>query len=442
MARVIAIRVAWTTPNVSTSKCEALPTEQAKAVSFDILFTGTNSQYAKGDARFARAILADPAQDLDDRSLTAGWRWGFGEVEGSYSWNAAFRPAGYDQYPRILRIAPSGRTEWLTLNAMKSAFAPNTLETVNLYNDVAKKRAYYGFPLKQQSMHVQIWGDMLEQAGFKPSDIPTKWEDYWSFWCDKVQPAYRKATSSRIYATGFPMGVDSSDSFYSFLTFMDAYNVKLVDDNGKLLVDDPKVKQGLVNALRDYTEPYTKGCTPPSSTSWKDPDNNVAFHNKTILMTHNATISIAAKWFDDMNNEKLSAAEREQAKKNYVTKTRQAIAKAQAAEADLLKERRGFCDLCASVQAAIVEVLVTKTVRAARRQGVRCVTASGGVTCNRALRAGLATACGRAGLTLRLAERSFCTDNAAMIGVVAERKHRLGKPPTSLDAEIMPGWRL
>ena len=71
------------------------------------------------------------------------------------------------------------------------------------------------------------------------------------------------------------MGVDSSDSFYSFLTFMDAYNVKLVDDNGKLLVDDPKVRQGLINALRDYTNIRTRGCTPPSSTSWKDPDNNV-----------------------------------------------------------------------------------------------------------------------------------------------------------------------
>ena len=74
------------------------------------------------------------------------------------------------------------------LTPMKSAFAPNTLETALLYNDVAKKKAYYGFPLKQQSMHVQIWQDMLEQAGFKQSDIPTKWEDYWSFWCDKVQP--------------------------------------------------------------------------------------------------------------------------------------------------------------------------------------------------------------------------------------------------------------
>ena len=110
------------------------------------------------------------------------------------------------------------------------------------------------------------------------------WKEYWSFWCDKVQPDYRKKTGKRGFATGFPMGVDSSDSYYSFLTFMDAYNVKLVDDNGKLLVDDPKVKAGLINALRDYVTPYQKGCTPPSSTCWKDPDNNVAFHNKTTVL--------------------------------------------------------------------------------------------------------------------------------------------------------------
>ena len=56
---------------------------------------------------------------------------------------------------------------------------------------------------------------------------------------------------------------------------------------------------------------------PPSATSWKDPDNNVAFHNKTTVMTHNATISIAAKWLDDANNATQSEADRAQAKKNY-----------------------------------------------------------------------------------------------------------------------------
>jgi multiple sugar transport system substrate-binding protein len=200
---------------------------------------------------------------------------------------------------------------------IKARFAPNTIETAYLYNSQTKQKAYYAFPLKQQTMHVQYWIDMLAKAGFKESDIPKDWKGYWSFWCDKVQPAYRKATGTRVFGTGMPMGVDSSDSFYSFLTFADAYNVKMVDDDGKLLVDDPKVRQGLIGALTDYTMPYTKGCTPPSSTSWKDPDNNVAFHNKTTVMTHNATISIAAKWLDDYNNESLPQAERDQAKKNY-----------------------------------------------------------------------------------------------------------------------------
>ena len=203
------------------------------------------------------------------------------------------------------------------LTPIKDKFAPNTIETTYLFNDKAKNRAYYAFPLKQQTMHIQYWIDMLATAGFKEADIPTTWKEYWAFWCDTVQPAYRRKTGSRVYGIGQPMGVDSSDSYYSFLTFVDAYNVKLVGDDGKLLLDAPNVKPGLVGALRDYTSIYSKGCTPPSSTSWKDPDNNVAFHNKTTVMTHNATISIAAKWLDDANNESLPAEQRAQARKNY-----------------------------------------------------------------------------------------------------------------------------
>ena len=212
-----------------------------------------------------------------------------------------------------------GRLEDLSsiLRPMASTFAPNTLETTLLWNDVAKNRAYYAFPLRQQTMHVQIWKDLLEQSGFKESDIPKNWAEYWSFWCDKVQPGFRRATGTRGFAIGQPMGVDSSDSFYSFLTFMDAYGVKLVDDEGKLLVDQPAVRTGLINALKDYTDIYSRGCTPPSATNWKDPDNNVAFHNKTTVMTHNATISIAAKWLDDSNNASLTPAQRAEALDNY-----------------------------------------------------------------------------------------------------------------------------
>ncbi len=108
----------------------------------------------------------------------------------------------------------------------------------------------------------------------------------------------------------------------------------------------------------------------------------------------------------------------------------------------LLNDGKAIRDLCASVQAAIVETLVTKTLRAAKRLGVRCVTASGGVTCNSSLRRELAAACAQNHLTLRLAERSLCTDNAAMVGILAERKLLRGITPTEFDAEIQPGWSL
>ncbi len=212
-----------------------------------------------------------------------------------------------------------GRLEDISdlIEPMKARFSSNTVETTYLYNDKTKKSAYYAFPMKQQTLHVQYWKDMLATAGFKESDIPGTWKEYWAFWCGKAQPAYRKATGSRAYGIGSPMGVESSDSFQSFLSWVDAYNVKLVDDSGKPTVDDPKVKAGLVNALRDYTDVYVKGCTPPSSTTWKDPDNNVAFHNRTTLMTHNYTISIAAKWLDDANNEALTPEQRAAGRKAY-----------------------------------------------------------------------------------------------------------------------------
>jgi multiple sugar transport system substrate-binding protein len=210
------------------------------------------------------------------------------------------------------------------IDPMRSRFAKNTVETTFLYNDVDKKRAYYAFPMKQQTMHIQYWADMLTEAGLKESDIPSTWKAYWDFWCDKAQPAYRSKSGTRVFGIGQPLGVDSSDSFYSFLTFMDAYNVKLVSDSGKLLVDDPAVRTGLIGALTDYTNIYTRGCTPPSSSNWKDPDNNVAFHNKTTLLTHNATISIAAKWLDDMNNATLTEAQRATAKKYYTEAIRTA----------------------------------------------------------------------------------------------------------------------
>ena len=64
------------------------------------------------------------------------------------------------------------------------------------------------------------------------------------------------------------------------------------------------------------------------------------------------------------------------------------------------------------------------------------------MTCNRSLRAELEAACRREGFALRLADKELCTDNAAMIGILAERKLLKSADSTPLDAEIEPGWAL
>jgi N6-L-threonylcarbamoyladenine synthase len=78
-----------------------------------------------------------------------------------------------------------------------------------------------------------------------------------------------------------------------------------------------------------------------------------------------------------------------------------------------------LADLCASFQQAIVDVLVTKTIAAAKKRDVDLVTMSGGVSCNQELRRQLGEACQREGFEFKSAEAWLCTDNAAMIAFAA-----------------------
>ena len=82
---------------------------------------------------------------------------------------------------------------------------------------------------------------------------------------------------------------------------------------------------------------------------------------------------------------------------------------------------QAVADIAASFQAALVETLVAKTVAAAEHAGVQSVVVGGGVAANSALRAGLQSACLRAGRTLHLTPPKYCTDNAAMIGALGYR---------------------
>jgi N6-L-threonylcarbamoyladenine synthase len=81
-----------------------------------------------------------------------------------------------------------------------------------------------------------------------------------------------------------------------------------------------------------------------------------------------------------------------------------------------------LADLCASFQEAVVDVLVRKTIRAVTGRGIDVVTLSGGVSCNSRLRLKIARATEDAGIELKLARPSLCTDNAAMIAYAAAQR--------------------
>ncbi len=84
------------------------------------------------------------------------------------------------------------------------------------------------------------------------------------------------------------------------------------------------------------------------------------------------------------------------------------------AEAPPLSEQR-IADVAASFQAAVVDVLIEKTLRAARREGLERIALGGGVAANSCLRERLAVAADQAGLETFFPPRPLCTDNAAMI---------------------------
>ncbi|MFL6526532.1 MAG: tRNA (adenosine(37)-N6)-threonylcarbamoyltransferase complex transferase subunit TsaD, partial [Chthoniobacterales bacterium] len=98
-------------------------------------------------------------------------------------------------------------------------------------------------------------------------------------------------------------------------------------------------------------------------------------------------------------------------------------------------------DVCASFQCAVIDVLVTKTVRAARECRSEFITISGGVSCNRALREAMQIACHDAQLELRIAQPGLCTDNAAMIAFVGWHRLRAGLT-SPVSEEINPNLSL
>jgi N6-L-threonylcarbamoyladenine synthase len=108
----------------------------------------------------------------------------------------------------------------------------------------------------------------------------------------------------------------------------------------------------------------------------------------------------------------------------------------------LQKEKKlNIADVSASFQAAVVEVLVEKTIRAAKLAGAGIIGISGGVSLNESVRGAFSVRCAKEGIELALAESAVCADNAAMIAFAGLLRFFAGKTD-GLEGDIDPNLKL
>ena len=101
-------------------------------------------------------------------------------------------------------------------------------------------------------------------------------------------------------------------------------------------------------------------------------------------------------------------------------------------------------DLAASAQAAIVEVLLKKSMAAIRHSGLSRLVVAGGVGANQQLRSQLNAECARRGVRVHYPEFDLCTDNGAMIAMAAAMRLQSGQQQATCDYafDVKPRWPL
>jgi multiple sugar transport system substrate-binding protein len=177
------------------------------------------------------------------------------------------------------------------VETQKEEYTETALLNTYCYNSVEKKRSFYGVPDNTAVLPNHIWKSLVEKVGFKIEEIPKTWDAYYDFF-KEVQKKLRAQGERKVYGLGLQVTTNGVDPNNTFNYFLIAYGGQyIVTKDGKLHLDDPKVREAVIKALTYPTTAYKEGYVPPSAINWNDADDNNAFHAKTIVMDLDGTIS-------------------------------------------------------------------------------------------------------------------------------------------------------
>ena len=174
-------------------------------------------------------------------------------------------------------------------------YSPQVLKAIAYHNSQTETTSYYGVPIDQSTIFVFYWQKLLASIGLNSQDIPRDWDNFWHFW-QQAQAQLKLQHNQDIFALGLPISdsTSTSDTHYLFEQILEAHDIALFDQKGRLNVDNPTVRQGIIQCLSWYAELYQQGSIPPEAVNWTDTDNNRSLLNRLSLMTPNVTFSISA----------------------------------------------------------------------------------------------------------------------------------------------------
>ncbi|HEY2531992.1 MAG TPA: extracellular solute-binding protein [Xanthobacteraceae bacterium] len=177
------------------------------------------------------------------------------------------------------------------VETQKKEYTRTALQTAHCYNSVEKRRSFYGVPYSIDVFTNHIWRSLVEKAGYKMTDIPKTWDAFYDFF-KGVQTKLRDQGVRHVYGLGFQLTTNGGDPWAFFNQFLIAYGGRnIVTADGKLHLDDPKVRAAVIATLTYPTTAYKEGFVPPGAINWNDADDNIAFHSKQTVMDLDGSLS-------------------------------------------------------------------------------------------------------------------------------------------------------